>query len=76
VYIVDGVTIERSEFGPYVWVVSGTRISGCRVSNSIVGREAWLSRVELDRSMLGSGVVLEGFRGNTSLGDHSEVTTE
>jgi hypothetical protein len=41
--------------------------------NTIVGREAKLNRVELDRSMVGSGALLEGFRGNTSLGDHSEL---
>jgi len=46
------------------------------VRNTIVGREARLNRVELDRSMLGSGVVLEGFRGNASLGDHSEAISE
>ena len=76
VYIEDGVTIERSEIGPNVSLESGTKISGSRVRNTIVGREARLSRVELDRSMLGSGVVLEGFRGSASLGDHSEVTAK
>ena len=76
VYIEDGVTIERSEIGPNVSLEAGTKITGSRVRNTIVGREARLNRVELDRSMLGSGVVLEGFRGNASLGDHSEAISE
>jgi glucose-1-phosphate thymidylyltransferase len=76
VYIEDGVSIERSEIGPNVSLETGTKISGSRVRNTIVGREAKLSRVDLDRSMLGSGVLLEGFRGNASLGDHSELIAE
>jgi glucose-1-phosphate thymidylyltransferase len=73
VYIEDGVTIERSEIGPNVTLESGARITGSILRNTIVGREAKLNRVELDRSMVGSGALLEGFRGNTSLGDHSEL---
>src|SRR5688500_2235054 len=48
VYIEDGVSIERSEIGPNVSLETGTRISGSRVRNTIVGREAKLSRVDLD----------------------------
>ncbi len=76
VYIEDGVTIERSEIGPNVSLESGTRVSDSRLRNTIVGRDSRLSRVELDRSMVGSGVVLEEFRGNASLGDHSEATAK
>jgi len=76
VYIEDGVTIERSEIGPNVSLESGTRVSDSRLRNTIVGRDTRLSRVELDRSMVGNSVVLEGFRGNASLGDHSEVTAK
>jgi glucose-1-phosphate thymidylyltransferase len=73
VYIEDGVRIERSEIGPNVSVERGTTITESRVQNSIVGRDANLSRVELDGSLLGSAVVLDGFRGSASLGDHSEA---
>lgn len=76
VYIEDGVSIERSEIGPNVSLETGTKITGSRIRNTIVGKEVKLSRVDLDRSMLGRGVVLEGFRGNASLGDHSELTGE
>ncbi|HVD33228.1 MAG TPA: sugar phosphate nucleotidyltransferase, partial [Gemmatimonadales bacterium] len=76
VYIEDGVTIERSEIGPNVSLESGTRVTDSRLRNTIVGRDAKLNRVELDGSLLGNGVVVEGLRGSTTLGDHSEVTAQ
>src|SRR5215218_8303155 len=74
VYIEDGVSIERSEIGPNVSIERGTRISGSRVRNSIVGRDSRLTGVELEGSLLGNSVILENFRGSASLGDHSEAT--
>ena len=76
VYIEDGVSIERSEIGPNVSIERGTKISGSRVRNSIIGRDARLSGVELEGSLLGNGVVLESFRGSASLGDHSEAVAQ
>ena len=73
VYIEDGVTIERSEIGPNVSLEQGTRISDSRLANTIVGRDATLTRVRLDGAMLGNGVVADGITGTASLGDHSEV---
>jgi glucose-1-phosphate thymidylyltransferase len=74
VYIEDGVTIERSEIGPNVSVEKGTRIRDSRIRNSIIGQDAKLNHVDLDGSLLGSAVVLEGYTGSGSIGDHSEVT--
>jgi glucose-1-phosphate thymidylyltransferase len=76
VYIEDGVTIERSEIGPNVSLESGTRVTGSRIRNTIVGRDAQLKGVHLDGALLGNGVVVEGFRGSATLGDHSEVSAE
>jgi glucose-1-phosphate thymidylyltransferase len=76
VYIEDGVTIEQSEIGPNVSIEQGTRISGSRLKNSIVGRDARLSRVTLYESLLGNGVILDGFEGSASIGDQSEVKVE
>src|SRR3712207_5732000 len=73
VYIEDGVQIERSEIGPNVSIEQGTRVSGSRLRNTIVGRDAKLSRVNLNESLLGNGVILEGFEGSASIGDQSEV---
>jgi glucose-1-phosphate thymidylyltransferase len=73
VYIEEGVTIERSEIGPNVSLESGTRITGSRLRNTIVGRDAKLSDVQLDASMLGNRVLLNRFRGSASLGDDSDL---
>jgi glucose-1-phosphate thymidylyltransferase len=74
VYIEDGVTIERSEIGPNVSIERGTAITGSRIKHSIIGQQGKVTGVELEGSLLGNNVVLEGFRGRASLGDHSEVT--
>jgi glucose-1-phosphate thymidylyltransferase len=76
VYIEDGVIIERSEIGPNVSLEQGTRITGSRLSNSIVGRDARLSGVALDGALLGNGVMLEGYKGSASIGDHSELVAK
>jgi glucose-1-phosphate thymidylyltransferase len=76
VYIEDGVTIERSEIGPNVSVEKGTTIRDSRVRNSIIGRDAKLNHVDLDGSLLGNAVLLEGYKGSGSIGDHSEVTAQ
>jgi glucose-1-phosphate thymidylyltransferase len=76
VYIEDGVTIERSEIGPNVSVEKGTAIRNSRIRNSIIGQNAKLDRVELDGALLGNAVLLEGYKGSASIGDHSEVTAK
>jgi glucose-1-phosphate thymidylyltransferase len=75
VYIEDGVTIERSEIGPNVSLEQGTRVSDSQLANTVVGRDATLTRVRLNGAMLGNGVVVHGLTGTASLGDHSELTT-
>jgi glucose-1-phosphate thymidylyltransferase len=76
VYIEDGVSIERSEIGPNVSLEGGTRVSDSTLRNAIVGRDAVVTRSKLDGALLGNNVVVEGFRGGMTLGDHSEVTAK
>jgi glucose-1-phosphate thymidylyltransferase len=76
VYIEDGVTIERSEIGPNVSLEQGTTVIDSRLANTIVGRDARLTRVQLDGAMLGNGVIAEGLTGSASLGDHTEVAAK
>jgi glucose-1-phosphate thymidylyltransferase len=76
VYIEDGVTIERSEVGPNVSLESGSRLTDTSVRNAIIGRDAVLTRSKLDGAVLGNHVVVEGFRGSLTLGDHSEVNAK
>ncbi len=73
VYIEDGVVVERSEIGPNVSIEAGTRIADSTVVNSIIGREAQISRSQLRDSMLGNHVVVEGLTGSASLSDHAEI---
>jgi glucose-1-phosphate thymidylyltransferase len=70
------VTVERSEIGPNVTLEHGTKVRGSTLRNTIVGREATITDSALDGALLGNHVVLEGYRGAASLGDHSEVTTK
>jgi glucose-1-phosphate thymidylyltransferase len=74
VYIEDGVQIERSEIGPNVSLEQGTRVSDSRLRNTIVGRETRLTHADLDGSLLGNNVVIDGLHGSVTAADHSEVT--
>ena len=47
---------------------------GSTLRNTIVGRESSITDSQLDGALLGNHVVVEGYRGAASLGDHSEVT--
>jgi glucose-1-phosphate thymidylyltransferase len=76
VYIEEGVTIARSTVGPNVSVSAGTTISDSVVRDSIVGGNSTILRSQLHDSIIGDEVVLEGLRGNATLGDHSEVREE
>mgnify|MGYP006143195021 CR=1 FL=1 len=58
-----------------VWNTNGAA-TNVTLRNTIVGREASISDSKLDGALLGNHVVLEGYRGAASLGDHSEVTTK
>ncbi|MCU0621165.1 MAG: sugar phosphate nucleotidyltransferase [Gemmatimonadales bacterium] len=73
VYVEDGVRIERSVIGPNVSLEAGTVVLDSALRHAIVGRDAKLSRVQLDGAMLGNGVALEQFSGSASLGDHCEL---
>src|SRR5687768_7818543 len=76
VYIEGGATSERSQIGTNVSLEQGSKMTGSRVSNSFVGRDAKLNSVALDGALLGNGVMLEGFRGSASIGDHSELVAK
>jgi glucose-1-phosphate thymidylyltransferase len=73
VYIEDGVTIRHSTVGPNVSVSAGTVIEHSKIRDTIVGEKARIVRSELHDSVLGDHVVLEGFKGDATLGDHSEL---
>ncbi|HYC50392.1 MAG TPA: sugar phosphate nucleotidyltransferase [Gemmatimonadaceae bacterium] len=75
VYIEDGVTIARSTIGPNVSISAGTLIEDSAVRDTIVGGKSRIARSDLRDSLIGDEVVLEGFTGNATVGDHSELRT-
>ena len=74
VLIEDGVTIEHSTIGPNVTIERGTVIRESELSHALVGPGCQIVRSRLEHSVLGSHVVVRGFRGAASLGDHGELT--
>jgi glucose-1-phosphate thymidylyltransferase len=73
VYIEDDVTIRRSTVGPNVSVSAGTVIEDSTVRDAIVGEKSRILRSELHDSLVGDEVVIDGFKGAATLGDHSEL---
>jgi glucose-1-phosphate thymidylyltransferase len=73
VYIEDGVTIRRSTVGPNVSVSAGSVIEDSKVRDAIIGEKARIVGSELHDSIVGDEVVLEGFKGTGTIGDHSEL---
>lgn len=73
VYIEDNVTLKGSRIGPNVSVGEGSVIEDSEISHSIVGNGAKISRSKLKNSLIGDEARLEGFSGEVTVGDHSEV---
>ncbi|MFL5577336.1 MAG: sugar phosphate nucleotidyltransferase [Gemmatimonadaceae bacterium] len=73
VYVEDGVTITNSTVGPNVSIGAGTVIEGSTLRDTIVGDQSAIRRSTLANSLIGDEVVVEGLRGETTIGDHSEV---
>jgi glucose-1-phosphate thymidylyltransferase len=73
VYIEDGVTIRRSTVGPNVAISAGSVIEDSTVRDAIVGAQSKIVHCRLHDSLIGDHVVLEGFAGDATIGDHSEL---
>jgi glucose-1-phosphate thymidylyltransferase len=73
-YIGEEVTIENSVVGPYVSVGRQTRISDCRISNSIIQTNSSVRKAVLENSMLGNFVNFENRALDLSLGDFNTIT--
>ena len=76
VYIEDGVTIRRSTVGPNVSISAGTVIEDSTVRDTIVGEKSKIVKCALHDSLIGDEVVLTGFSGDATVGDHSELNGE
>ena len=73
VYIEDNVTLKKSKVGPNVSIGAGSVLDGVEVSNSIVGADAKITKSVLKNSLVGDYAVVEGVKGEMTIGDHSEV---
>ena len=73
VYIEDNVTLRKSKIGPNVSIGAGAVLEGSEISNSIVGANSKITKSVLKNSLVGDDTVLEGVRGELTVGDHSEV---
>jgi len=73
VYIEDNVTLKKSKVGPNVSIGAGTVLDGSEISNSIIGTNARISKSVLKNSLVGDDAVLDGVKGEVTVGDHSEV---
>ena len=76
VYVEDGVTLRNATIGPNVSISAGTTVDGSTLRDTIVGNDARITRCTLHDSLIGDGVVLEGFSGQATVGDHSDVRGE
>ena len=73
VYIEDNVTLKGSTVGPNVSIGSGSVIENSTVSHSIVGVNARIAGSTITNSLVGDDTVLDGVKGEVTVGDHSEV---
>ena len=76
VYIEDGVVIRRSTVGPNVSIGKGTVIEDSTLRDTIVGEKGVIARSRIHDSLIGDEVVVRGFSGQATLGDHGELTSE
>jgi glucose-1-phosphate thymidylyltransferase len=73
VYVEDGVTLENSTVGPNVSIEAGSRIVDSTVTNSLLGRNARVSKSTVDGSVVGDDQVIEGRQVKDSVMDAGEV---
>ena len=73
VYIEDGVTLTDATVGPNVSLHAGAVIERSTLRDSIVGSNSRIVDCALTGSLIGDEVVLEGVKGQVTVGDQSEV---
>jgi glucose-1-phosphate thymidylyltransferase len=73
VYIEEGVTLTDATVGPNVSIHAGAVIERSALRDTIVGSKSRISDSTLSGSLIGDEVVLEGVKGEVTIGDQSEV---
>ncbi|MEW5918122.1 MAG: sugar phosphate nucleotidyltransferase [Gemmatimonadota bacterium] len=73
VHIAENVSIKDSSVGPNVTIGAGSVISGSTLRDTIIGEGSTITRSTLKNSLIGEATVVEGFIGELTVADHSEV---
>ncbi len=74
VYMAKTAKIENSIIGPNVSIGDGANISHSIVSESIVGTDTSILNMNLNESLIGSGIKLQGQVKRINIGDSSEIS--
>lgn len=72
-FVGEGVELHNTIIGPYVSIGEKTIIKDSRISSSIIQSQSSLSNVNLQNSMLGNFVTMEGKPLDVSLSDYSTL---
>jgi glucose-1-phosphate thymidylyltransferase len=73
VYLEEGVVLTDATVGPNVSIHAGAVIERSTLRDTIVGSRSRISDCTLSGSLIGDEVVLEGVKGEVTIGDQSEV---
>jgi glucose-1-phosphate thymidylyltransferase len=73
VHVSVGAQVSGSRLGPHVSVGPGAVITGCVLSDCVVGAGSRLTDCRLDRSLVGENCVLSGVAGVINVGDYTEL---
>jgi len=76
VYIAKSAKIKNAIIGPNVSVGENVEISWSMISDSIIGRDSSISNMNLNESLIGSGIVLKDHIKRINIGDNSEINFE
>jgi glucose-1-phosphate thymidylyltransferase len=73
VYIEDDVTLSNATIGPNVSIGAGSKVDGSTLSHTVIGKKATVKSSTLKNSLIGDDVTIEGFSGELTISDHSEI---
>lgn len=76
VYVEDGVTLTGSTIGPNVSISAGSEVLRSTVRDSVIGAKTRIDECQLSHSLIGDSVILEGFSGQVTVGDDSELKVQ
>ena len=72
-YIGANVVIRNSVIGPYVSIGDNTAIDNALINNSIIQSEVILNGINVENSMIGNHVNIEGNPTDLSVGDYTNI---